>query len=76
MKWNLYAKAFYLKLHSTCGNIPPLSYQSLEVPSTSVLVVADGISSDQEVVVLTSLRGRCRPLDFEEPLMGSRQMMR
>ncbi|XP_022032973.1 uncharacterized protein LOC110934088 [Helianthus annuus] len=39
MKWNLYAKAFYLKLHSSCGNIPPLSYESL---------VADGISSDQE----------------------------
>ncbi|KAF5763165.1 hypothetical protein HanXRQr2_Chr15g0677141 [Helianthus annuus] len=41
MKWNLYAKAFYLKLHSSCGNIPPFRYESLQV--------ADGwISSDEE----------------------------
>ncbi|KAL9997940.1 hypothetical protein Hdeb2414_s0591g00920561 [Helianthus debilis subsp. tardiflorus] len=49
MKWNLYAKAFYLKLHSSCGNIPPFDYESL---------VADGISSDQE---LTRVIGFARP---------------
>ncbi|MFS7929785.1 hypothetical protein Hanom_Chr04g00336531 [Helianthus anomalus] len=41
MKWNLYAKAFYLKLHSSCGNIPPFRYESLQVAD-------GGISSDEE----------------------------
>ncbi|KAJ0928415.1 hypothetical protein HanRHA438_Chr04g0193811 [Helianthus annuus] len=29
IKWDLWSKAFYLKVHSSCGNKPPLSYQSL-----------------------------------------------
>ncbi|KAJ0691989.1 hypothetical protein HanPI659440_Chr15g0580981 [Helianthus annuus] len=65
MKWNLYAKAFYLKLHSSCGNIPPFRYESLQAGGRWGDLIRrepplspDGISSVDE---LTRVIGFARP---------------
>ncbi|MFS7932040.1 hypothetical protein Hanom_Chr04g00363111 [Helianthus anomalus] len=69
MKWNFYAKAFYLKLHSSCGNIPPFSYESLQVAD-------GGISSDEEEPPLppdgiSSVGALTRVIGFRRPrLLG------
>ncbi|KAJ0598268.1 hypothetical protein HanHA89_Chr04g0163931 [Helianthus annuus] len=46
IKWDLWSKTFYLKVHSSCGNKPPLSYQSLGQQQEVTLTY--GISSEEE----------------------------
>ncbi|MFS7932519.1 hypothetical protein Hanom_Chr04g00368801 [Helianthus anomalus] len=46
IKWDLWSKAFYLKVHSSCGNKPPLSYQSLG--QQQEVTLTDRISSEEE----------------------------